>query len=107
MGEQTDRKLYFSVNGVDYTEIVGLQNIPDVTTAAEPVDHEFSLEGCSIEFHIKKPKILRCRNRKRFAKLLMSIGVPPNVARKIRAEKGQSYAALWWYVAMTNLCCCP
>lgn len=99
MGEQTDRKLYFSVNGVDYTELIGLQ-----TVTLESAESEFPLNGGCFTARIKMPKVIRCKSRKRFKKLLMSIGVPRNVAQNIRVQAGYSYAAAWWTAAMMNLC---
>ena len=93
MGEQTDRKLYLSINGVDYTEFVGL---PTVTL--EATERSLSLDGGCFTARIKLPKILRCRNRKRYMKLLMSIGVPRNVAEKARANPGESYSGRWIYM---------
>lgn len=101
MGEQTDRKLYFSVNGVVYTEIIEFQ-----TVTPEAAESELPLNGGCFTARIKMPKVLRCKSRKRFAKLLMSIGVPRNAAHNVTAKPGQSYSSLWWYVAMTQLCCC-
>lgn len=99
MGEQTDRKIYFSVNGVDYTEFIGFQ-----TVTLETAESGLSLDGgtflndVSLTGSIKFPKVLRCRNRKRFVKLLMSIGYPRNFAEKIRVAPGDSYDFLWWRI---------
>lgn len=102
MGEQTDGKLYFSVNGVDYTDLIGL---PTVTTEeVEATERRLSLDGGCFTARIKMPKVIRCKSRKRFKKLLMSIGVPRNVAQNIRVQAGESYAAAWWTAVMMNLC---
>lgn len=102
MGEQTDRNPYISINGVDYTEFIGL---PTVTTdEAEATERRLSLDGGCFTARIKNPKVLRCKSKKRFAKLLMSIGVPRNVAQNIRVQAGESYAAAWWTAVMMNLC---
>lgn len=98
MGEQTDSKLYFSVNGVDYTEFIGLQ-----TVTPEAAESELPLNGGCFTARIKMPKVIRCKSRKRFKKLLMFIGVPRNVAQNIRVQAGESYAAAWWTVVMMNL----
>lgn len=98
MGEQADSKLYFSVNGVDYTELIGLQ-----TVTPEAAKSELPLNGGCFTARIKMPKVLRCKSRKRFKKLLMSIGVPRNVAQNIRVQAGESYAAAWWTAVMMNL----
>lgn len=90
MGEQTDRKLYFSVNGVDYTELIG---IPDVTCDCGAIERGFNGGEMTISF--KLPQVLRCKSRKRFVKLLMSIGVPRNVASTLRATPGETYQQMW------------
>lgn len=96
MGEQTDRKPYFSVNGVDYTELIGLPTVtPETAESGLSLDGGIFLNDVSFTGSIKFPKVLRCRNRKRFVKLLMSIGIPRNVANTLRAVPGETYQEMW------------
>lgn len=61
----------------------------------------------SFRVNMKLPKCMRCHDRKRFTKLLMSIGVPRNAAVKISPWPGQSYSAAWMWIVLLNLCYSP
>lgn len=103
MGEQTDSKLYFSVNGVDYTELVGIHTAT-LDTAENPSERKISaLDGGYFTARLKTPKVLRCRSRKRFVKLLMSVGFPRNIADKARVKPPDTYSNYWWYMFLLGI----
>lgn len=103
MGEQTNGKLYFSVNGADYTE---LAEIPNATldTEENPSERKISaLDGGCFTARLKTPKVLRCGSRKRFVKLLMSVGVPRNIADKARVKPPDTYREYWRYMFLLGI----
>lgn len=79
----------FSVDGVDLTPFV-VRNGERYEANAERLNGSFT--GT-----FKIPKRLRCHSRKRFKKLLMSCGIPRNVADKMKAIGTDSYEFLWFY----------
>ena len=75
--ETKEVKLYMKPEGSEeWIEWNGIKSITADTTG-EPVDTDTLWLGSSIEgtFEFKTPKFWRCKNRKRFKKLLMSEGI--------------------------------
>lgn len=96
-------KLFF-MNGDKAELLCELSSAPQITDLTDYVADKktvvTSLNGSSFTTRLKPSKRFRCKNRKRFIKLLMSCNVERNdskvIARSFR-EQGYSYAFAWFY----------
>ena len=126
MGEKNNAEatLYY-FNGDRFEKIEGIKEFPvfqpeDIETAE--TDHLFTINGIDLSgvlgetgwnkpcgfnvgratFSIKRPKSLRCNGRKRFIKLLMSKGIPRNMAVTMANCKpeNESYDFMWFWIRL-------
>lgn len=106
MGEKNnvESTLYYS-NGEKFEKIAGVKEFPTFQTKEVETTEVRDLHGFnggSASFKIKRPKSLRCKTRKRFIKLLMSKGVPRNMAVKMVKVKppNESCDFMWFWIRL-------
>lgn len=78
MGTGNERKVCFYMM-VDGHPVAVEPKFAEITYA-EQNEKEAIAQECKCEIKMKLPKGVRCRNKKRFVKLLMSYGISRNVA---------------------------
>lgn len=116
MGEETKVEKMFLTRDDGYKIV--LDGIKDIQFT-ECIEHDYYdntvvVPDLTVTFEAKYPKIFRCKNRKRYKKLLMSLGVSRNyadwliegfVARKEiwPMECNFSYQELWNEVRVNKL----
>lgn len=113
MGEQNNAEmaLFYAKDG-KFEKIEGVKEFPAFQTGeveTTEAHHLHGFNGGSASFKIKRPKSLRCKSRKRFIKLLMSKGMPRNMAVKIASYKpeNESYDFMWFRIRLmcvANVC---
>ena len=72
----------FYINGTPIAGLTEADGILEITTSNESAEPVIAavFGPIAIEMNVKIPKTWRCRNRKRFIKLVMSYGLPRNLA---------------------------
>ena len=110
MGPGSNNKKLYMINpetGERFTADC-IQDLEDSVAAADGVQkltQHFS--GPTISMEIRLPKHLRCPTRKRFIKLLMSHGVPRDIAiwhAAIVRHYGLTYQEAWYSAVFDLLC---
>lgn len=90
--ETTEAGHVFTINGIDFSGVVGELRQNSIG----------GFNGGRATFSIKRPKSMRCKSRKRFVKLLMSKGIPRNMAVKMAKLKpgNESYDFMWFWIRL-------
>ena len=117
MGEQVNlEKCWISVDGEPAVEWHGIQTVESEIDAQLKIGEQVNMglaagiNDCSFDF--KWPKYFRCKNRKRFIKLLMSIGLDRNTAVIFADTMSMmnefvgfkhSYQEWWWHCICNRL----
>ncbi len=117
MGEQVNiEKCWISVDGESAVEWHGIQTveseIDNQLMIGEQVDRGLAAGIIDCSFTLKWPKYFRCKNRKRFIKLLMSTGLDRNTAVIFADTMSimnefvgfkHSYQEWWWHYIWSHL----
>lgn len=112
MGEEQEGNLYYKA-GEEWVKIGALKQVPEFHPT---YDHGSAIQqgyDCSstvinvwdeveIVGYLKPRKSARCKTRKRFVKLLMSIGFQRDRAVAFAKETRECmpYSAAWWWISL-------
>ena len=112
MGEKQEENLYYK-SGEEWVKIGALTQVPEFHPtydhgSAIPQGYDCSSavinawDEVEIAGYLKPSKIARCKTRKRFIKLLMSIGFQRDraVAFAEDTRECMPYSAAWWWIRL-------
>ena len=103
--ESMQNGVMFCRSGEEWVKIGGICSVPDFQPDNEQQEEQLLLNKHEFTCEMKPGKVMRCKSRKRFVKLLMSIGVSRNqaaeFANKIPAH--MPYSSAWWWIKLLHL----